>query len=343
MVIKIELNDPNIGWTQYGPSMYIPERMKQWLIKYVWNRDKLSKYERMETLYVVGPSKAGKTDTCYNLLNKNGQYCKVFVIDTYSNWKAFHAYIQENGLPDFVLVDDISVEELGREWKNLLGSQKTITYALTPTNKVTIEYGRPCIYLCNPDSDVFSNNDFSPAKRSWLKANIFDGEPIYLEVDFINGERVENYNRFAGNTKCKNIDPEIRKYIRFEDDKYDSFPSVVQERFLQEATEEYIKEFKWRNINPEIRKYIGFCDDEYKAFPSTVQERILSEATEEYMTELRNRIKYRNYYESFEFYDDELYTNDSIDSIAYKYADEHVNYNISAAADEYVRRYIAEY
>src|SRR5215471_17316655 len=118
MTLKIELDDVNIEWTQYGPSKYIPEIMKQWLIKYVWNRDSLPKYERVESLYIVGPSKIGKTDTCFNLLNKNGQHCKVFVIDTYTNWRAFHAYIQENGLPDFVLIDDISMEDLGREWKN---------------------------------------------------------------------------------------------------------------------------------------------------------------------------------------------------------------------------------
>jgi hypothetical protein len=176
------------------------------------------------------------------LLNKYGDYCKVFVIDTYTNWKSFHNYIEENGLPDFVLVDDISVEEMGREWKNLLGAQKTITYALTSTNKVTIEYGRPCIYLCNPDSDIFSNNSFKSSKRSWLEDNLFGSEPIYLEQSFINGMDVKKYNRFAGDIKCKNIDPEIRKYIGFGDDEFESFPQPVQDKFLNKATEEYINE-----------------------------------------------------------------------------------------------------
>jgi hypothetical protein len=249
MVIRIELDDKNIGWTQYGPSEYIPERMKQWLIKYVWNRDELSKYERVESLYIVGPSKTGKTDTCFNLLNKDGEYCKVFVIDTYTNWRAFHDYIGKNGLPDFVLVDDISIEELGREWKNLLGAQKTITYALTSTNKVTIEYGRPCIYLCNPDSDIFTNNSFKSSKRLWLEDNLFGGEPIYLKKNFINGMDVKKYNRFAGDIKCKNIDPEIKKYIGFEDNEFESFPQPVQEKFLNKAIEEYINELNNRKLN----------------------------------------------------------------------------------------------
>jgi hypothetical protein len=244
------LDDANIGWSQYGPSQYIPEKMKQWLVKYVWNRDKLSKYERAESLYIAGPSKTGKTDTCYNLLNKDWNYCKVFVIDTYTNWRAFHNYIEENGLPDFVLVDDISIEELGREWKNLLGGQKTITYALSPTNKVTIEYCRPCIYLCNPDSDIFNNNSFKSSKISWLEDNLFGGEPIYLEVDFINGMYVKKYNKFAGNIKCKNIDPQIRDYIGFGDEEFESFPQPVQDRFLNEATEEYINELK--NRRPKV-------------------------------------------------------------------------------------------
>jgi hypothetical protein len=188
-------------------------------------------------LYIVGPSKTGKTDTCYNLLNKDGTHCKVFVIDTYTNWRAFHEYTEENGLPDFVLVDDISIDEMGREWKNLLGAQKTITYALNPTNKVTTAYGRPCIYLCNPDSDVFNSNDFSSSKRSWLEDNIFGGKPIYLEQDFINGASVKQYGKFAGNARWKNIDPEIRKYIGFVSDDFESFPPTIQKRFLNEAAE----------------------------------------------------------------------------------------------------------
>jgi hypothetical protein len=282
MVVRIELDDPNIGWTQYGPSDYILEKMKAWLVKYVWNRDKLSKYERSESLYIVGPSKIGKTDTCYNLLNKNGAYCKVFVIDTYTNWQAFHDYVEQNGLPDFVLVD-----ELGRGWKNIFGGQKTITYALNSKNKITIEYGRPCIYLCNPDSDVFNDRDFSSSKRSWLEDNLFGGEPIYLKQNFINGASVKEYNRFAGNIKWRNIDPEIRKYIGFGSKEFESFPMPVQNRFLDEATGKYIS--KLRNIDPEIRKHIGFESKEFKSFPIVVQDKFLGEATDKYISELRNR------------------------------------------------------
>lgn len=244
MVIKIGLEDVNIGWSQYGPSQYIPEKMTEWLVKYVWNRDQLSKYERAQSLYIVGPSKTGKTDTCFNLLNKDGEHCKVFVIDTYTNWKVFHEYIEKNGLPDFVLVDDISIEELGRAWKNLFGAQKTITYALNPTTKVTIEYGRPCIYLCNQDSDVFNSDGFELSKKSWLEDNLFGGEPIYLEVDFINGKCVKKHSKFAGNIRYRNIDPEIRKYIPFTDNRFESFPQTVQSRFVSEAIEEYIAELK---------------------------------------------------------------------------------------------------
>jgi hypothetical protein len=239
MVVRIELDDANIGWTQYGPSEYIPEKMKQWLVKYVWNRDNLSRYERAESLYIVGPSKTGKTDTCYNLLNKDGTHCKVFVIDTYTNWKAFHDYNEENGLPDFVLVDDISVEELGRGWKNLFGGQKTIMYALDSRNKVTTAYGRPCIYLCNPDSDAFNDPNFSSSKISWLDDNIFGSEPIYLEQSFINGASAKKCSKYAGN-----IDPEIRKYIKFGEDEFELFPTVIQNRFLNKAYDKYMAELE---------------------------------------------------------------------------------------------------
>lgn len=79
------------------------------------------------------------------------------------------------------------------------------TYALSPTNKVTIKYGKPCIYLCNPDSDIFNSNNFRSFKRSWLEDNLFGGEPIYLEVNFINGVSLKQYSKFAGDIKCKNI------------------------------------------------------------------------------------------------------------------------------------------
>jgi hypothetical protein len=61
---------------------------------------------------------------------------------------------------------------------------------------------------------------------------------------------VEKYNRFAGDIKCKNIDPEIRKYIGFEDNEFESFPQPVQDKFLSEAIEDYIKELK-NNSNRE--------------------------------------------------------------------------------------------
>jgi hypothetical protein len=200
--------------------------------------------QRIKSLYIVGPTNTGKTDTCYNLLNKEGNYCEIFTIDTYTNWQSFHEYIEDNGLPDFVFVDDINIEELGRTWKNVFGAQKTITYALAPTKKVTTAYGRPCIYLCNPDSDVFSSGDFSPSKKSWLQGNIFGGEPIYLEQDFISGKSVRIHSKFAGKVRCEDIDPEIRKYIGFGNDDFEYFPSAVQNRFLNKATEKYITELE---------------------------------------------------------------------------------------------------
>jgi hypothetical protein len=67
---------------------------------------------------------------------------------------------------------------------------------------------------------------------NYIKDNLFGGELIYLELDLIYGMNV------------KNIDPEIRKYIGFGDDEFESFPLPVQDRFLNEAAEEYITELK---------------------------------------------------------------------------------------------------
>jgi hypothetical protein len=226
-----------------------------------------------------------------------------------------------------VIIDDINFEEIGREWKNLFGAQKTITYALTPTKKVTREYGRPCIYLCNPDADIFRNNDSKTTRRSWLEDNLFGGKPIYLEVNFVNGQVVKNYNRFAGDIRCENIAPGIRKHIEFSDDEFDDLPSAIQKIYLDRAIKDYVIELdnrmKYRNYYEASEFYDG-----------------------EFYTDcnLDNR---------------ECCPNCSIDNLAYKYAncnvngviDENVNYGVNiatddyvnAAAEAYVNRYVAEY
>ena len=58
--------------------------------------------------------------------------------------------------------------------------------------------------------------------------------------------------------KCKNIDPQIREYIGFGDDEFKSFSQAVQDRFLNKATERYIKELEENKEN--IYGNIIFCD-----------------------------------------------------------------------------------
>jgi hypothetical protein len=83
------------------------------------------------------------------------------------------------------------------------------------------------------------------------------------------------------------------------------------------------------------RRNKGFSDDEFDSFPSAVQNIFLDRVIKEYIIELDDRIKYRDYYESVEFYDCELYASRSID--------EYVKYDINIAVNEYIHKYIAEY
>jgi hypothetical protein len=70
-----------------------------------------------------------------------------------------------------------------------------------------------------------------------------------LEQSFINGSNLERYNKFAGNIKCKNIDPEIRKYIGFESQYFESLPQPVQDMFLNKAIKKYIRELEENKEN----------------------------------------------------------------------------------------------
>jgi hypothetical protein len=61
---------------------------------------------------------------------------------------------------------------------------------------------------------------------------------------------VKKYSKFAGN----NIDPEIRKHIGFGNNEFEFFPSKVQNRFLDKATEDGLNKANIAN-----NKLYGSC------------------------------------------------------------------------------------
>lgn len=143
-----------------------------------------------------------------------------------------------------------------------------------------------------------------------------------IQYTFISTEKPPNNKRIlkrddrteeqkAGDIKCKNIDPEIRKYIRFKDDEYESFPLHVQSRFLNEATEDYISELKDR-MNYRISEfdYSGLYSNKYVDYRGVHTIHDINEVPTNYDVE---------YGEVFE--DDD----------------------INKAADEYLRMYINNY
>jgi len=72
-----------------------------------------------------------------------------------------------NASADFLVVDDIEWKYVPSK-KAILGAQKQFTMTDKYKKKVTLTWGKPTIYLCNPDMDEYH---YCPEKE-WLKGNV---------------------------------------------------------------------------------------------------------------------------------------------------------------------------
>ena len=70
----------------------------------------------------------------------------------------------------YIIFDDFEFKYMpGR--KAFIGAQREFTVTDKYRKKRTVKWGKPCIYLCNPDQDPF--NDISLMDRDWYNANMF--------------------------------------------------------------------------------------------------------------------------------------------------------------------------
>ena len=67
----------------------------------------------------------------------------------------------------YVVLDDFDVKFFP-QWKSFLGCQKCFVLTDKYRKKRTVQWGRPCIWLCNPEYDPRGALPFS---RDWLEAN----------------------------------------------------------------------------------------------------------------------------------------------------------------------------
>lgn len=72
----------------------------------------------------------------------------------------------------FIVIDDIPLSSCSVSlWKGLLGAQQEFTATDKYRKKTVVKFGKPCIYLCNPDSNPWSDSKLSQDFCTWLDAN----------------------------------------------------------------------------------------------------------------------------------------------------------------------------
>lgn len=129
-------------------SFIVPQVLRDWVLE---SLDPTA--NRPKSLFLVGASRMGKTEWARSL-GCHTYFNHMFNLD---DW---------NHAGRYLVIDDI-------EWKYfparkaLLGAQSTFTMTDKYRKKVTLAWGKPCIYLCNKDMDVFNSCD----EYEWLKDN----------------------------------------------------------------------------------------------------------------------------------------------------------------------------
>lgn len=78
----------------------------------------------------------------------------------------------------FIILDDIDAKFFP-DWKSFLGCQRSFVLTDKYRGKRTVTWGRPCIWLCNPEYDP---RGALPLSREWLTVNcvfIELSEPLF--------------------------------------------------------------------------------------------------------------------------------------------------------------------
>lgn len=85
----------------------------------------------------------------------------------------------------YIVLDDISLSSCSISlWKGLLGAQKQFVATDKYRKKTVVKFGKPCIFLCNPDSDPWRDNKLTVDFLDWLNLNCIKVDlehPLYLQ------------------------------------------------------------------------------------------------------------------------------------------------------------------
>lgn len=133
---------------QYTTFKDVPSKLTDWA------RDSInSATDRPKSLFLVGHSRLGKTEWARSL-GCHTYFGHMFNLDDWNR----------DGL--YLVIDDIEWQYVPSK-KALFGAQKTFTLTDKYRKKQTLNWGKPCIYLCNPDMDEF----YTCKETTWMQAN----------------------------------------------------------------------------------------------------------------------------------------------------------------------------
>jgi len=127
----------------------LPDDIEKWLSTEFINPD------RPRSLWLCGPTRTGKTQWARSLGEHNywnGMSC----LDTFSE------------TANYLIIDDIEWQYVTSK-KQLFGAQKEFVATDKYRKKRTIKWGKPCIYLFNPDQDPWFQ--LKPSEQDWYKEN----------------------------------------------------------------------------------------------------------------------------------------------------------------------------
>lgn len=117
--------------------------------------------DRPKSLVIISPSRYGKTEWARSL-GSHIYLSSYFNLDTFLE-----------GLPtsSYLVLDDIPVDNKPF-WKSFFGGQKEFTLTDKYRKKVKVRWGKPCIYLCNPDLSPWAvGTRLSTDFLDWLDDN----------------------------------------------------------------------------------------------------------------------------------------------------------------------------
>lgn len=111
--------------------------------------------DRPRSLVLIGESRTGKTSWARSL-------------GTHIYWAGLTDAKQFNADADYVIFDDFDWKYMPNK-KQWLGCQKEFTISDKYVKKLTVTWGKPCIYLCNLDQDFRMH--CTPSENDFYRAN----------------------------------------------------------------------------------------------------------------------------------------------------------------------------